>query len=332
MGTRLLQKMGWREGQGVGARRRRKAEGDADGEEHWFAPADSKLVSFVRKEGAAGLGWGGVERLEARANEAQQDDDDKAGFDLLARRAKPKKAGGAAFGVGVLNDDGDDDEDHYAIRPKSTYNRTIGGDKKKKVATKHVFVPKKAAALKTALSTRKCHDGRLPLPGFILSDAPVLATIQYPPPVVPEDWNAEPSEPAAAPKRLADPAKLDPRTRGALLGEAPLPGKSVFDFLTPDARNRIANLTGKAHLPPGMGEAPKSATRSTIADLVPPLDPAAARAALTGGFMPAGDVKLFALPQLRNRPSGAPKVEFTSVSDFGARVRQIGRASCRERV
>lgn len=38
-------------------------------------------------------------------------------------------------------------------------------------------------------------------------------------------------------------------------------------------------------------------------------------------LMPAGDVKLFALPQLRDRPSGTPEVEFTSVSDFGARVR-----------
>ncbi|QHF42604.1 pilus assembly protein [Pseudomonas sp. S35] len=38
-------------------------------------------------------------------------------------------------------------------------------------------------------------------------------------------------------------------------------------------------------------------------------------------LMPAGDVKLFVLPQLRNRPSGAATVEFTTVSDFGARVR-----------
>ena len=38
-------------------------------------------------------------------------------------------------------------------------------------------------------------------------------------------------------------------------------------------------------------------------------------------MMPAGDVKLFALPQLRNRPNGKPQVEFTTVSDYGARVR-----------
>ena len=40
-----------------------------------------------------------------------------------------------------------------------------------------------------------------------------------------------------------------------------------------------------------------------------------------GLLMPAGGVRLYALPLLRHRPGGTPKVEFTSVSDFGARVR-----------
>ncbi|PRA30389.1 fimbrial biogenesis chaperone [Pseudomonas poae] len=38
-------------------------------------------------------------------------------------------------------------------------------------------------------------------------------------------------------------------------------------------------------------------------------------------MMPAGDVKVFALPTLRDRPNGTAKVEFTAVSDLGARVR-----------
>ena len=46
-----------------------------------------------------------------------------------------------------------------------------------------------------------------------------------------------------------------------------------------------------------------------------------------GLLMPAGDVKLFALPQLRDRPSGIPKVEFTTVSDYGARVRHSASLS-----
>jgi chaperone protein EcpD len=38
-------------------------------------------------------------------------------------------------------------------------------------------------------------------------------------------------------------------------------------------------------------------------------------------LLPAGDIKFFALPGLQARPNGAAKVEFTAVSDFGARVR-----------
>lgn len=48
---------------------------------------------------------------------------------------------------------------------------------------------------------------------------------------------------------------------------------------------------------------------------------AANKAANDSLLMPAGDVKLFALPLLRTPPSGEPQVEFTTVSDFGARVR-----------
>lgn len=281
MGTRLLKKMGWKEGQGVGARRLRRAAGD-EGKEYLFAPENSPLVGFVRKDGAAGLGYEGEAGLAKRVHIEEEE--------APTRRA-PKKSAGAAFGVGILNDDGEDDEDPYEIRPKTLYNKTIGGDKpRKKAPAKHVFIPKKSTALKPHQSFRKCHDGRLPLPGFILSDAPVPPAIpRYPPPVVPDSWNLVPAEPAAAAPAAQEGPKLDPRTRGALLGEAPLPGKSVFDFLTPDARNRIANLTGKAHLPPGLGEAPASTTRSTIADLVPALDSEASLSALKGGFMPYGD-------------------------------------------
>lgn len=38
-------------------------------------------------------------------------------------------------------------------------------------------------------------------------------------------------------------------------------------------------------------------------------------------LLPGGGVKVFALPLLRQRPRGEAKVEFTTVSDFGARVR-----------
>lgn len=313
MGIKLLKKMGWKEGQGIGPKTMRGArdfDGDASSggaegtnRSFLFAPENSRLISFERKDNTAGLGY---VREVSMSGPAKEDDDSEIAFGSISRpSAKPKRPSGAAFGVGVLNDDGEDDEDPYEIRPKTAYNRAIGGDKPKKKAAvprpqkaaKHVFVPKKAMAQRAHETLRKCHDGRLPLPGFILSDAPVLLPEpRYPPPVVPDDWKgveAEVPTPSAAPsgtdKTDKAGSKLDPRSRGALLGEAPLPGKSVFDFLTPDARNRIASMTGKTNLPPGLGEAPASTTRSAIGDLVPHLDGEAAMSALSGGYMPYGD-------------------------------------------
>jgi G patch domain-containing protein 1 len=77
VGQKLLMKMGWRPGQGIGPRvsaRKRKiqeakllgrrtrpdaAELDVDGEEgkHLFAPRDSKLMVFEQKSGKEGLGY-----------------------------------------------------------------------------------------------------------------------------------------------------------------------------------------------------------------------------------------------------------------------------------
>jgi G patch domain-containing protein 1 len=307
MGTKLLKKMGWKEGQGIGPKTMRKAR-DFDGEtavetnkSFLFAPENSKLVSFRRKDNAQGLGYIGEGSL-GNSQKPDEGKDEDAGFGTAALKpTKPKKRSGPAFGVGILNEDGEDEEDPYEIRPKSSYNRVIGGDKPKKTkpaprplaAGKHVFVPKKAATLKSYQTARKCHDGRLPLPGFILSDVAIEPQApRYPPPKVPEDWKGTPEEtppPKAVSTTDSSVPKLDPRARGALLGEAPLPGKSVFDFLTPDARNRIANLTGKTDLPQGLGEAPPSTTRSTIADIVPHLDSSVALSALKGGYMPYGD-------------------------------------------
>ncbi|CCX34122.1 Similar to G patch domain-containing protein 1; acc. no. Q9DBM1 [Pyronema omphalodes CBS 100304] len=320
MGIKLLKKMGWKEGQGVGPKVMRKAK-DFDGDNklkgaedkmHLFAPENTRMVSFLRKVGSKGLGYEGeaglaVDKPTKQKAADDEEEDEGTSFGTLRKPVKPKKKT-TAFGVGILNDDGEDDEDIYSIKPKSAYNRVIGGDKPKKKPAlpkaaglgKHVFVPKKVQAQKAYQTARKCHDGKLPLPGFILAEETVGAEgPRYPPPVVPDDWIApdgssatSTSSAAATPAALAEAAnlaKLDPRQRGALLGEAPLPGKSVFDFLTPDARNRIANLTGKSHLPPGLGEAPVSTTRSTIADIVPHLDADTAMAALRGGFMPYGD-------------------------------------------
>ncbi|RMD40887.1 hypothetical protein DV735_g4248, partial [Chaetothyriales sp. CBS 134920] len=313
-GVRLLKRMGWKEGQGIGPKVKRKADlddggGDADAhsdrsdnEVHAFAPDDVSILSFAQKKDRKGLGFEGESTLSSLTrpprrsalNGSDAEDEDKAGPKRpgIGIPKLPKKRGG--IGVGILNDTGsDDDDDPYSMGPKISYNKTIGGDRKAKktatsssssvslanpaLKTKPVLVSKKLANLQGVL--RKCHDGRLPLDGFILgggdndSDDNLdgMASLslnkdKYKPPAVPTGWQssfstAEPTttEPPSTYMSVSEAARssrLDAQSRASVLGEASLPGKSVFDFLTPAARDRLAAASGKPDLPPGLGERP----------------------------------------------------------------------------
>ncbi|KAL4917649.1 hypothetical protein BDW62DRAFT_183571 [Aspergillus aurantiobrunneus] len=341
IGVKLMKKMGWREGQGVGPKVRRKADlggggirpgGDAD-KKYLFAPENPPMVAFVRKTDHKGLGFEGEARLGSHQEERGESDEDsdplfgRRRITDRSRQAEPQKPRRGAFGVGVLNDTGsDDDEDPYSLGPRISYNRTIGGDKKKKGKAKPtddtkpalgssnpllnnrpVFIPKKAIAAKGAAGFRKCHDGRLPLDGFLLAEGvPSLSLSsdkKYAPPEIPKDWKSKkvPSKQQGASDYVstaeaARASTLDPVSRAALLGEDQLPAKSIFDWMTPEGREKIAKLTGKMNLPPALGEkAPKGYELSEpqkqrqLWDLVPKLDKLVAVQALTraaSGWMP----------------------------------------------
>ena len=78
-----------------------------------------------------------------------------------------------------------------------------------------------------------------------------------------------------------------------MLGEKPLPGKSVFSFLTPEARAQISQATGKSNLPPALNEVGPSSSKSRSSiqwkSALPSIPKETAVAALNGGFMPYGD-------------------------------------------
>ncbi|KAK4166360.1 hypothetical protein QBC43DRAFT_342932 [Cladorrhinum sp. PSN259] len=331
IGVKLLQKMGWKEGQGIGPKIRRKArldlQSDANdaSETHLFAPENVPMISFVRKTDHKGFGFAGQTRLTplqlSSKNDHSDDDEDdgmggfvkpKLSLGVGRKKATEKPRGG--IGIGILNDTGSDDEDPYEVGPRISYNRVIGGDKKKKKATtstnptlkaKPTFIPSRKSALgKIALGVRKCHDGRLPLDGFLFSREPdpLTSTIndqgKYPPPRIPPDWvsskkpKSQAEQAGSAYLSTADAAKastLDPKSRAAILGEKQLPGKSVFDFLTPAARERLVAVTGKADLPQAKGEVPEGYALSEeerMQDLlsrVPQLGKEAAIAAISRG-------------------------------------------------
>lgn len=323
MGVKLLQRMGWRQGQGVGERVKRRAQGDKSGETHLFAPENTRMITFSKKMDKKGLGFAGEASLDGlmgrKADEEDDDSDADARISSANRSkllAKPKKLKKSSFGVGVLNDTGSDDEDPYAIGPSINYSKIIGGDRKKRrgglvasTATQRpTFTSSKKLSSRPASTLegfRRCHDGRLPLDGFVLSTKPllILTEIRYPPPTVPSGW-----KPKRATKfdlkpttyeSTADAAKassLDPKARSALLGEAPLPGKSIFDLISPSTRDKLASASGRSNLPQARGESAPAGFESsnntntrTLWDLIPLLDPQTASAALHrghSGWMP----------------------------------------------
>lgn len=327
MGVKIAQKMGWRRDQGVGRKVRRLAhvdDGSAISKDapsaHMFAPKDSRVMSVAQGQvNRKGLGY----KSEARLGTI--DAKDKEDRPMLAlpffegsaqspapRKAAPKKS---SFGVGVLNDTGSDDEDPYELGPKITFNKTIGKEKKPKKPSKfakagdrHLFVSKKAHG-KAALGIS--YDGKLPLRGFVLATQIVDLTSKrkLPPPMIPPGWQSSksgaPATDAQNYQSVADVAKsstLDAHARASLLGESPLPGRSVFDFIPKEARDRLATLTGNVNLPQGLGqtapEGQQSAAKAQPKGLwsfVPVLDKGTAAAALAKGatgWMPyAEDLK-----------------------------------------
>ncbi|KAK4551818.1 hypothetical protein LTR86_010904 [Recurvomyces mirabilis] len=373
MGVKLLQRMGWRPGQGVGPRVKRKAKGDERGEVHSFAPENSRMISFHRKTDRKGLGFAGEGRLEDYRDALKRDEgegDERDARILQTNRSKvslqPKKVKKSGFGVGVLNDNGSDDEDPYAIGPQINYSRIIGGDKRKKQgglvssnATSSTIKPVSTAkklTQRTATSAgfRKCHDGRLPLDGFILSLAPLtlIEENKHPPPEVPLGWTSSKSvstdsSSTATYTSTADAAKassLDPKARAALLGEQQLPGKSIFDYLTPSTRDKLATASGRTNLPPALSEAAPAGHETSTADktrtlwdLVPPLAKETALAALhrgSTGWMPYAEdedkrerykyylrLRAGQADQLPDRTKGA------STQEWGKEMREFAQAA-----
>jgi G patch domain-containing protein 1 len=332
VGIKLLKKMGWKEGQGVGPKVQRKARldgveraGEDNNATHLFAPENTHMISFVKKNDHKGLGFEAETKLAPStgpgSDTVKSDNEDNVPTNLLGPKAsnsklKKKQAVRGGIGIGILNDTGSDDEDPYEIGPRISYNRVIGADKKKKkpangsvdllLKSKPVFISKKAAMAKASAGFRKCHDGRLPLDGFILSSSDEFSSIiqsagKYAPPEIPKDWKSS-KEPkpgsAAAYLSTADAArasKLDPKSRAAILGEVALPGKSVFDFLSQAARDRLVSASGKSNLPAALGEIPagyamtEEERQKEFLAQIPKVDKYTADAALSrgaSGFMP----------------------------------------------
>lgn len=176
IGIKILRKMGWREGQGVGPRVQRKTvDDDDDGGVYDLAPINTAIIALERKTNSHGLGYASQPGLERRVEKH-----------VKKTTASSSKGGmRGSMGIGVLNED--DDEDPYDVGlTRDQYSRTVVPKREKqekhsfRVPAKHTFISKpKSSVADTTPSNRRGHDGRLPLPGFTLSDTPFTLTSEW---------------------------------------------------------------------------------------------------------------------------------------------------------
>ncbi|KAK9366530.1 hypothetical protein V1509DRAFT_641645 [Lipomyces kononenkoae] len=288
VGYELLKKMGWKPGFGIGPLKSQVVAG----RKVMMPPrADEAALSGVRlerKNNKHGLGYDS-EVPSIESNEPTE----SARRALLAPGTISSKKN-TGFGVGVVNEyeDGDDEEDPYEIKPIA-YDRVLGSKKQKPLSgvSKHVFVSKTktkshSAGAITTSKLRRCHDGRLPISGFVLVIGGSLATSSmltnekaYTLPSIPDSYvpgiliMRDPKT-VVTPQLIADFEKsrkssssarsssiyhqqhLSAAERSRILGSAQdhLQGKSIFDYMTPAQRERFAKATGNQNLPPAKSE------------------------------------------------------------------------------
>ncbi|KAJ7138800.1 hypothetical protein C8R46DRAFT_1168247 [Mycena filopes] len=311
-GARILKKMGWRIGQGIGPRvtmRQRKLQDlqalsgrrgveadiiipDDDEEEkkHTYAPRDTSILTVARKDNSHGLGYHPGMGL----NESVGSKGAASG---------PKLASG--FGLGALNDADEDDLDVYDGGLAQNRNRTaydiIDREEEEKISIGGKSDPRARINVKApASSPYTFHDGKPVLAGFVISEKPVAEDRWFPLPDIPRGWKPDPKrvwdkENAQEPESQAPPEKwsrnrISADQRGTLLGETPLPSapRSVFEFMSQKDRERLKNIAsgGPPAADSSADSSPPSRPSPPVTITIPRTEPHIALAALRGGFLP----------------------------------------------
>ncbi|KAM7011082.1 G patch domain-containing protein 1 isoform 3-T3 [Passerculus sandwichensis] len=219
VGVELLRKMGWKEGQGIGPRVKRKprrqkpdptvkiygcalppglSEGSEDEEDEYqpenvtFAPKDVMPVDLTPKENVHGLGYKGLDPSQALFGASGREHlnlftgGSEETSNLLGdlRHSKGRKLGitGQAFGVGALEEE---DDDIYATDTLSKYD-TVLKDEEPGDGLYGWTAPKQYKSKKRPERDFK-YIGKV-LAGFSLASKPSAPVKIYPPPSLPRTY------------------------------------------------------------------------------------------------------------------------------------------------
>ncbi|TPX32795.1 hypothetical protein SmJEL517_g04158 [Synchytrium microbalum] len=318
IGIKLLRQMGWREGQGVGARVARSGETeDIHATNVLFAPKDSTLISYEQKTNVFGLGFDPYKNAQEFTSRDMQIDEETEETPEPRRGQFGMKGG---FGTGMFDEDDeiggdddvydtkssftmviDDDEDEFdaaTIKKRlqalemEKKNKSSGNRKKAKA-----FSASRAQPL-PATRIQFCHDGKLPLRGFELAINPSPLTKWFEPPPLPSNFlpmhhfDKSGPRPELSTKPLAwssaqQQSTLTADQRRDILGEKPLdgPSRSVFSFIPIKEQDRLMEFLDRASS--SNAKLKQDKKEEEAIKEIPKVDKVQAQAALKG-FMPFG--------------------------------------------
>ncbi|XP_069031164.1 G patch domain-containing protein 1 isoform X2 [Embiotoca jacksoni] len=218
IGVELLRRMGWREGQGVGPRVKRRArrqqidgvrgygcvpppagseESEDDDDEFapenvTFAPKDVTPVDFSPKPGVQGLGYRGLDPGLALVGRGAPEHIDlfrpqsETRSHLIGDKRSGSRRGGVAgqaFGVGAMEDD--DDEEVYHRDSMSRYDTVLGGEEPGDGL--YGWTAPQQYTKKREKSKDASYLGKI-LEGFTLAQKPGEEKTIFPPPDLPRDY------------------------------------------------------------------------------------------------------------------------------------------------
>ncbi|KAI7863505.1 hypothetical protein BDF14DRAFT_1885134 [Spinellus fusiger] len=273
VGIRLLRKMGWKPGQGIGPRMSHKdrkqwqhkdrdstaqqqpaeeeEEEEAVSEEEeamaniTFAPRDTPIVDFSTKKNTRGLGYdleksvpqvAEMRRLRELATQGHKTDTDRTAFGVAS--AFTQRAG---FGLGTFEDD--DDTDVYGDSGPQNIHHSLYDDELdqgEELTAWPKSNPPKYKRQPVEEPVTCLSDGREPLKGFVYSPESQELGQWYKPPKVPTDFDGRHAPSLRQDTAIARPQHdLSSDQRGNILGEKPIEARSVFDFIPARSKNQL---------------------------------------------------------------------------------------------